>query len=133
MITFSGFTLEQWLMLLVSGVLPMLVALVTRRMASSALKAVTLLFLTAVVGFTGELYDAVVNAAPFDFGTVAASWLLSFLVAVASHYGVLKPTGVTGSQGVIAKAVPGGIGSDDAGKHSVAAVVARLNAEGGAR
>lgn len=129
MIMFSGFTLEQWLMLLVSGVLPALVALVTKRMASSGLKAVVLLFLSALLGFATEMYNAVVHAAEFNFGRVAAQWLLSFLVAVAAHYGLLKPTGLTGSQGVIARGVPGGVGQDDVGKHTVAAITARLNAE----
>lgn len=133
MITFSGFTAEQWLMLLVSVVLPALVALVTKRMASSGLKAVVLLLLAAMLGFSTELYDAVVHAAEFDVGTAASSWLLSFFVAVGAHYGLLKPAKVTGSRGVLANKVPGGIGTDEPGKHTVAAILARLKTDAAAK
>lgn len=130
MITFSGFTWVQLLTLLVSVVLPALVALVTKRMASPALKSVTLLLLAALTGFLSELLHALTTALPFDLGAAAFTWLASFLIAVVSHYGLLKPTGLTGSQGVIAAAVPGGIGEDDPGKHSVEALLERLNQKG---
>lgn len=130
MITYSGFSWVQVLTLLVSVVLPALVALVTKRMASSGVKAVVLALLAALVGFLSELLHAMVTALSFDVGTVLLTWLTSFIVAVAAHYGLLKPTGLTGSQGAIARAVPGGIGEDDPGKHSVEALLARLKAEG---
>lgn len=129
MITYSGISWVQLLTLLVSVVLPALVALVTRRMASSGLKAVVLVGLAAVTGFLSELLDALVHATVFDLGAALMMWLTAFIVAVAAHYGLLKPTGVTGSQGAIANAVPGGLGADDPGKHSVAAILARLAEE----
>lgn len=130
MITYAGFTWVQLLTLLVSFVLPALVALVTKRMASSGLKAVTLFGLSALLGFLSELLDALVTALPFELGAAVFFWLASFVLAVASHYGLLKPLKMTGSQGAIATAVPGGIGADDAGRHSVEAILARLKAEG---
>ncbi|TFV90377.1 hypothetical protein [Blastococcus sp. CT_GayMR16] len=129
MITYTGFTWVQLLTFAVSAVLPALVALITKRMAAPALKAVTLLFLAALTGLLSELLDALVTALPFDFGTAAANWLMAFIVAVAAHYGLLKPLKMTGSQGAIATAVPGGLGADDPGRHSVDAIVARLQAE----
>lgn len=130
MITYSGFSWVQLLTLVVSVVLPALVALVTNRMASPGLKAVTLAGLAALVGFLSELLHALVTALSFDVGTALLTWVTSFIIAVAAHYGLLKPTGLTGSQGVLARKLPGGIGEDDPGKHTVEAVVARLKAEG---
>lgn len=129
MITFSGFTWVQVLTLLVSVVLPALVAVVTKRMASPGLKAVTLLLLAAVNGFLSELLDALVTALPFELSAAAMGWLMSFLLAVIAHYGLLKPIGLTGSSGAIAKKMPGGLGVDDPGRHTVAGIVARLEAE----
>lgn len=129
MITFSGFTWVQLLTLLVSVVLPAVVALITQRMASSGLKATVLALLAAVTGLSSELLNALVHDKPFDLGTALIAWLTSFVIAVAVHYGLLKPAGLTGSQGAIAKSVPGGLGSEQPGKHSVAALIARLEDE----
>lgn len=129
MITFSGFTWVQLLTLLVSVGLPALVALVTQRMASSGLKATVLAALAAVTGLASELLDALVHHTAFDVGAALIAWLTAFVIAVAVHYGLLKPAGVTGSQGAIAQAVPGGIGQEQPGKHSVAALIARLERE----
>lgn len=101
---------EQLLALLLSAILPALVALATKRLASPGLKALALLFLAAVTGFVAELADAVSAGSSFDWRAALFIWLSSFMVAVLSHYGLLKPTGVTGSSGVIARKVPGGIG-----------------------
>lgn len=129
MITYTGPTWVQLLTFVVSVLLPALVALVTKRMASARLKAVTLLLLTALTGFLSELLDALVTALPFELGTAAMTWLMSFVIGVVAHYGLLKPAGVTGSQGVLATKVPGGIGVDDPGKHSVEAILQRVQAE----
>lgn len=129
MITYSGFSWVQLLTLLVSVVLPALVALVTRRMASSGLKATVLALLAAVLGFGSELLDALTQGGVFDVGAGVYAWVTAFVIAVAAHYGLLKPTGVTGSQGAIASAIPGGLGADDPGKHSVDGILARLDAE----
>lgn len=110
MIIASSITWVQLLTLLVSVVLPAAVALVTQRLASSGVKALMLAFLAAVTGFLSELLDALVTALPFDLGAALMSWLTVFIVAVASHYGLLKPTGVTGTDGALARAVPAGVG-----------------------
>lgn len=129
MITYSGFTWVQMLTLLVSLVLPMLVALATTRLAAPRLKAVVLAVLAAVTGFLSELLDALVNGTAYDLGAAFSTWTYAFILAVAAHFGLLKPAGVTGSSGAIAKALPGGLGRDDPGEHSVEALRQRLDAE----
>ena len=117
MITFTGFSGVQILTLVVSVVLPVLVALATSRLASPGLKAVVLALLAAAVGFLSELLDALHAGTPYDVGAALLTWLGAFVVAVAAHFGLLKPTGITGSRGAVAAAVPGGVGSDDPGRH----------------
>lgn len=83
-----------WLGLLVSVVLPVLVGLVTTRVTHAGVKAVLLLALSTLNGFLVEY------AGPHDAGysvqTAAVLALVSFAVAVLSHFGLLKPTGISG-------------------------------------
>lgn len=83
-----------WLGLLVSVVLPVLVGLVTTRVTSAGIKSVLLLALSTANGFLVEL------AGPHDAGysvqTAAVLSLVSFAIGVLSHFGLLKPTGVSG-------------------------------------
>jgi hypothetical protein len=83
-----------WLGLLVSAVLPVLVGLVTTRVTSAGVKAVLLLALTAVNGFLVELAGP--HADGWDTGTAVVLALVSFGVAVLSHFGLWKPVGVSG-------------------------------------
>jgi small basic protein len=111
MIVTSGFSWVQLLTLLVSVILPILVALATNRLSSPGVKAVVLALLAALVGFLSELLDALVDNTAFNLGAAVMSWVTAFIIAVASHYGLLKPTGLTGSKGAVAQAVPGGLGT----------------------
>ena len=83
-----------WLGLLVSVVLPVLVGLVTTRVTSAGFKSVLLLALSTANGFVVEY------AGPHDAGysvqTAAVLALVSFAVGVLSHFGLLKPTGLSG-------------------------------------
>jgi hypothetical protein len=83
-----------WLGLVISVVLPVLVGLVTTRVTSAGAKSVLLLALSTANGFLVEL------AGPHDAGysvqTAAVLSLVSFAVGVLSHFGLLKPTGVSG-------------------------------------
>lgn len=82
-----------WLGLLISVILPVLVGLVTTRVTSAGVKAVLLLALTALNGFLVEY------AAPgpdYDLGNAVILVLVSFGTAVLSHFGLWKPTGVSG-------------------------------------
>lgn len=82
-----------WLGLLVSVVLPVLVGLVTTRVTHSGTKAVLLLVLSTL---NGVLVEAA-NAAPgWDLGSAVVGALISFGCGVLAHFGLWKPTGVSG-------------------------------------
>jgi hypothetical protein len=96
-------TLAQLISLLVGTLLPILVAVVTDRAASGAVKAVTLLGLAAVSSFLSEWLVALNTAETFDFAQAAFGVLTTFIVAVAVHFGFWKPTALTGSDGSASK------------------------------
>ncbi|WP_328941511.1 hypothetical protein OG259_07510 [Streptomyces sp. NBC_00250] len=82
-----------WLGLLISVVLPVLVGLVTTRVTHAGTKAVLLLALSVLNGFLVEL------AAPgpgWSAGTAAVLALVSFATGVLTHFGLWKPTGLSG-------------------------------------
>lgn len=82
-----------WLGLLVSVILPVLVGLVTTRVTSAGVKAVLLLALSVLNGLLVE----VANPGPgFDFGTAAILALVAFATGVLAHFGLWKPTGLSG-------------------------------------
>ncbi len=99
----------DWLNILIGVLLPGAVALVTRRFADSAVKALTLVALTVL---TSVVTQIAANGGDFDVAPTAMVFLTQFGTAVLAHYGVLKPTGVTGTNGAIARVVEGGIGKD---------------------
>lgn len=76
--------------------LPLLVGLVTKQSWGSGPKAILLLALSGVTEFLVQLQDYVAGHAPgevFSWQTVAYATLIGFIVSVASHYGLWKPTG----------------------------------------
>ena len=83
-----------WLGLAISVVLPVLVGLVTTRVTHAGTKAVLLLALTALNGFLVELAGP--HPDGYDIGTAVVLTLVSFGTAVLSHFGLWKPTGVSG-------------------------------------
>lgn len=107
----------SWLGILMALILPMLVALVTNNVASSAVKAVTLAFLAALTGLGQELIDAGGILTGFDWATAASNMVWTFLLGVGLHFGLLKPIGVTAKDGLIQRSVPAGIGGADQGDH----------------
>ena len=104
-------TLAQWLNLGVNTLLPIVVAVVTARVAHPGVKAVTLLVLSAISGFGVSWLDTVNAGAPFDASQAGFTAVTGFIIAVASHFGLWKPAAVTGSQGRVASALPRGIGA----------------------
>lgn len=72
-------------------VLPLLVGLVTKRVTHPGVQAVLLAVLAALSGFLSELLSAT-----FDLRTALLTWIGTFLVAVGTHFGFWKPTGVAG-------------------------------------
>jgi hypothetical protein len=96
-------TLAQLITTLVGTLLPILVAVITDRAASGAAKAITLLALAAVSSFLSAWLVALNGGAPFDFAQAAYGVLITFVVAVATHFGLWKPAGASGSGSPVAK------------------------------
>lgn len=94
---------EMWLTFLVATVLPMLAALVIKRWPSSAAGAVVLVLLSVISGWLTSLQA---TGGTFEPKAAAVSVVMTFVTAVGSHFGLLKPLGVTGTQGLIVGAKP---------------------------
>lgn len=99
---------EYWLTFAVSTALPILVALITNRLASGTVKSLTLLFLSVITGWLTSLYA---TGGVFELKAAAVGVVVSFITAVGAHFGLLEPSRVTGKNGAIAASVPGGLGS----------------------
>jgi hypothetical protein len=98
---------EFWLAFLIGTILPAATAFVTNRFASGAVKSLTLLALSLI---TGGATSVAATGGTFELKAAVVGFFVTFVTGVATHYGLLKPNGVTGSDGAIARAVPGGIG-----------------------
>lgn len=83
--------------LVVSTILPIIVALVTNSKTLGHWKAILLAVLAAVTGFGTEVLQALTNHTAYDVGQGLLSALAAFLVAVAMYFGLWKPTGLTSS------------------------------------
>jgi hypothetical protein len=85
------FVIEMGLLqILYSVVLPIIVGIVTKQLASSQLKSVALLFLS-VLGVV--VAQAIGGGGVFTSQMIVES-VITFVIATASYYGVWKPTGV---------------------------------------
>lgn len=87
----------QVLGLLVSIVLPVFVAIVTKWKTPSAWKVVLLALLSALTGFGTEVLQALTNHLPYNVGQGLLSALGAFLIAVVTYLGLWKPLGVSSS------------------------------------
>ena len=94
-----GFTLDPAavVQLLIAFVLPIAVGLVTTRVTSAAAKAWLLAGLTLVTSLLVELGRTLASGGVFDVGVALIAALPAFVVSVATHYGLWKPTGVSGA------------------------------------
>lgn len=92
------FDVPFWLVLQLVGatVLPLLVGLVTQRVTSAGLKAVLLALLAVATSLATELGAALQSGATYNLGTALLAALASFLIAVGTHFGFWKPTGLSG-------------------------------------
>lgn len=88
-------------------VLPTLVAVVTQRLAGASLKSMVLLAFSAI---GGVLTQVIAQNGDFHWKPALISFGLTFISSVGTHYGVLKPTGITGTNGAIQVNAPGGLG-----------------------
>lgn len=109
---------------IVGIVLPVLVALLTKAAAPDWVKAMASLLLSAVAGVLTPMLTAGDN--PVDWKLVLITILQVFVLSVVAHIGLLKPVGLTGGAGVIAVAVPGGVGAIDPLKAAQQAVTSPL-------
>lgn len=99
----ESFDTQTVITLLVGVVLPALVALVTKQVASSKLKNTALLALAAL----SSVLVPLIGAETYDWQAVVTSFLQIFGVSVLTYVGVYKPRGTTDA---IQTKVPGGIG-----------------------
>lgn len=88
-------SLVQILTLISSFGIPVLVGLVTQKTTNSGLKATLLAALSLAAGVIGEAISAATSGTQFDLFASLYSFAGVFIVAVASHYGFWRPTGVT--------------------------------------
>lgn len=101
-------TIDQyWLAFVIAVALPAVTALITKQAASGQVKSLVLLALTIVTATAVQIAN---SGGTFDLAETAKTTLVAFVVAVCSHFGLLKPLGATGSEGVIQKSLPGGVG-----------------------
>lgn len=81
---------------LIATVLPLLVGLVTTKVTSGGVKAVLLAGLSLVSALLTEAVNTWQTGAAYDLGQGLIAALPVFVTAVAMHYGIWKPTGVSG-------------------------------------
>lgn len=83
------------LSLCASTVFPLLVGLVTKRTSDRRLKAVLLVLLAVLSQILVELAEALQKGSEYNLGQALVMGLVSFVIAVGTHYGLLEPTGLT--------------------------------------
>lgn len=84
----------------VGTLIPVLVALVTKAHASPGVKAVITALLSAVAGAASL---AIAGEGKIDVAHVAVSIGVAWFTAITTHFGLLKPVGVTGAEGAVAQ------------------------------
>lgn len=85
----------QLLNLLLAVIFPVLVGLVTTKVTSSTLKASLLATISLASGLVSALLAAVLAGVPFDLIAAVLTGLAAWVIALATHLGFWKPTGVT--------------------------------------
>lgn len=85
----------QLLNLLIAVIFPVLVGLVTTKVTSSTLKAVLLATISLASGLVSALLAAVLAGVPFDVISAILTGLAAWIIAIATHLGFWKPSGVT--------------------------------------
>lgn len=96
----------QIINLLVAFIIPLLVALVTKRFAEGWVKSLALIVLAACLALLVEWRDT----GSFVVFDATILFVQNVLVAVTAHVGILKPAGLSGSDGKVAQRVPAGVG-----------------------
>lgn len=86
---------EILIQMIVAAILPALVGLVTNRFTPSGLKAGLLALLALLTSGLTELGSALATGADYDIGMWLITAVGSLVMAIALHYGLLKPTGAS--------------------------------------
>lgn len=81
------------LAIVIQFVLPLFVGLVTKSSTSAGVKAVLLLVLSAITQMIVAWSEAIAHGTHFSWTTALWSILVGFVIAVAVHFGLWKPTG----------------------------------------
>lgn len=95
-------TLAQLISALVGTLLPILVAVVTDRVARPGVKAVVLLVLAAVSSFLTAWLVALNGGQAFDWSQAGFGVLITFVIAVAMHLGLWRNVGASGADSPVA-------------------------------
>lgn len=82
----------QYIGVIVSTFIPIVVGIVTKAVTNAGLKAIVLAFLTGLTAFLTEWAKA---GDDFKTSTALLTWAVGWAIAVATHYGFWKPTGIT--------------------------------------
>lgn len=97
----DGWQLVHYLVAFIS---PILVGLLTKQSWHPGMKAVLLALIAAVTSIGVEALDAHADGSPFALSVVFTNALVGFTIAVASHFGLWKPTGASaGAQATLVK------------------------------
>lgn len=90
------FTYDPALVLqaVITVILPVIVGLVTKKITNSGAKAILLALLAVISSLLTEILNATQTGTDYDLGRGLITALMTFVGAVAIHYGLLKPTGV---------------------------------------
>jgi hypothetical protein len=105
----SSLTLDFLLVNAIVGVLlPILTQLVVRAKASPSVKALINLVLATIAGVLTPYLT--LDHVPWQ--SIAVSVVQVLVTSITSYVGLMKPTGLAGSTGLIAQKVPGGIGTE---------------------
>lgn len=92
-VTWTAASIVFLLQLVVSVFLPLLVGIVTTKVTSPAKKAVTLAALSGITAIVSAIVSALVEHTPLDIVMLVLGVFASFVVAVATYFGVWsRPT-----------------------------------------
>lgn len=87
--------LVSLLNLLVAIVFPLFVGIVTKASTDSGVKAVLLAVIALASGLVTQWLAALTGHVEFDWYNAVLNGLGAFVIAVASHFGVWRPTGAS--------------------------------------
>lgn len=104
---YINFEPVQLLQLLTSTILPLLVALVTKRDTNAQRRAILLAALSVVSSFLAAMLAALQAHTPFDLIGALIAAVMSFVIAAGLHYGLWTHTGIPATLQAIGSPAPG--------------------------